>query len=232
MGDPLFERRALVRNVHIESKYLQRNIEASLLAQLRHKYEGVCVAEGYIQRQSIAVLDYSLGRTNYIKGGIDYTVKFQADVCMPHPGQVFRVPVALKSKIGIHAEATPIKALLPRDLHIGNTDFESVKEGEDIEFEVVGARFQQGDDSIVVLGKLRTVVSPARAQLEALDGGGREEEMPVVAAPLGNPDNGLKKVTVEVSVTKPTASAPKRVRLNPGAKTNGSGSEGAAQGNA
>ena len=232
MGDPLFERRAMVRNVHIESKYLQRNIEASLLAQLRHKYEGVCVAEGYIQRQSIAVLEYSLGRTNYIKGGIDYTVKFQADVCMPHPGQLFRVPVSLKSKIGIHAEATPIKALLPRDLHIGNTDFESVKEGEDIEFEVVGSRFQQGDDSIVVLGKLRTVVSPARRELEALDGGGREEDMPVVAAPLGNPDNGLKKVTVEVSVTKPGESAGKRVRLNPKAKTNGSGPEGAAQGSA
>ena len=230
MGDPLFERRALVRNVHIESKYLQRNIEASLLAQLRHRYEGVCVAEGYIQRQSIAVLDYSLGRTNYIKGGIDYTVKFQADVCMPHPGQVFRVPVSLKSKIGIHAEATPIKALLPRDLHIGNTDFEAVKEGESIEFEVVGSRFQQGDDSIVVLGKLRTVISPALAKLEALDGGGREDDMPVVAAPLGKSDDGLKKVTVEVSSTKPAASAGKRVRLNPSAKTNGPGTEGAAQG--
>ena len=123
MGDPLFERRALVRNVHIDARYLQRNIEASLLAQLRLKYEGICVAEGYIQQRSIVVLEHSLGRTNLIKGGLDYTVKFQTDVCMPHPGQVFRVPVTLKSKIGIHAEMTPIKALLPRDLHIGNTDF-------------------------------------------------------------------------------------------------------------
>jgi DNA-directed RNA polymerase subunit E'/Rpb7 len=228
MGDPLFERRALVRNVHIESKYLQRNIEASLLAQLRMKVEGVCVAEGYIQRRSLSILEYSLGRTNLIKGGIDYTVKFQADICMPHPGQVFRVPVTLKSKIGVHAEMTPIKALLPRDLHIGNADFETVKEGEDIEFEVVGARFQQGDDSIVVLGKLRNVVTPAKAAPEAaadVDGG-----MPMLAAPLpgANDGDGKKMVTVEMSAAKAPdqAARRRRVRLNPAAGTNAAGPEG------
>lgn len=159
--DPLFERRELVRNVHLDAKFLQRNIQASLLAQLRMKFEGVCVAEGYIQRQSITIVEHSMGRMNMIKGGLDYAVRFQGDICMPHPGQTFRAPVVLKSKIGVHAETTPIKVLLPRDLHIGNASFEDVEEGQDIEFEVVGSRFQQGDDSIVVLAKLRNVIMPA-----------------------------------------------------------------------
>jgi DNA-directed RNA polymerase subunit E'/Rpb7 len=120
--------------------------------------------------RSIAIVEHSLGRTNFIKGGLDYTVKFQADVCMPHPGQTFRVPVTLKSKIGIHAELTPLKVLLPRDLHIGNTDFEVVKEKEEIEFEVVGARFQQGDDSIVVLGQLKNVIQPAKERTQVRRG--------------------------------------------------------------
>ena len=222
MGDPLFERRALVRNIHIDAKFLQRNIQASLLAQLRMKFEGVCVAEGYVQRRSIVIVENSLGRTNLIKGGLDYTVKFQADMCMPHPGQVFRVPVTLKSKIGIHAEVTPIKVLLPRDLHIGNTDFEQVKEGEDIEFEVVGARFQQGDDSIVVLGKLRTIVAAAKEAPPA------DDEVaglgPQVAAPLPGSEDGpgaLRKVLVDVASAKPAGPARKRqVRLNPGAILN------------
>lgn len=217
MGDPLFERRALVRNIHIESRFLQRNIQASLLAQLRMKYEGVCVAEGYIQRRSITIMEHSLGRTNLIKGGLDYTVKFQADVCMPHPGQIFRVPVTLKSKIGIHAEMTPMKALLPRDIHIGNTDFEQIKEKEEIEFEVVGARFQQGDDSIVVLGKLRNVIEPAR---EGASNAAAEEPSPqMVAASTGKEDDGFRRVTVDVASAKPTSAAPRRrqVRLNPNA---------------
>lgn len=235
MGDPLFERRALVRNIHIESKFLQRNIQASLLAQLRMKYEGVCVAEGYVQRRSITIMEHSLGRTNLIKGGLDYTVKFQADMCMPHPGQVFRVPVTLKSKIGIHAEVTPLKVLLPRDLHIGNTDFEQVKDGEDIEFEVVGARFQQGDDSIVVLGKLRTIVAAAT------DGAPAEEQSvglgPQIAAPLPGEAEGpgaIRKVVVDVSTTSPSGSAPRKrqVRLNPGSLPNEPAAKGTVEGKA
>lgn len=213
MGDPLFERRVLVRNIHIDSRFLQRNIQASLLAQLRMKYEGVCVAEGYLQRRSITIVEHSLGRTNLIKGGLDYTVKFQADVCMPHPGQVFRVPVTLRSKIGIHAEMTPIKALLPRDIHIGVEEFEQIKEKEEIEFEVVGARFQQGDDSIVVLGKLRNVIEPAKPG--ASNAAAEEPAPQVIAASVGSEESGRKTVTVDVASTKPEGTARKRtVRLN------------------
>lgn len=213
----MFERRELVRNVHIDARFLQRNIQASLLAQLHMKYEGVCVAEGYIQRRSITIVEHSLGRINYIKGGVDYTVKFQADICMPHPGQVFRMPVVLKSKLGLHVEKTPIKALLPRDLHIGMLDFEDVTEKEEIEFEVVGARFQQGDESIVVLGKLRKVIQPAAPSQDVAD-----TSEPMMAAPVGKTgdDQVVKKVTVDVASTKATANNPARRRkaiLNPNA---------------
>jgi DNA-directed RNA polymerase subunit E'/Rpb7 len=221
MTDPLFERRTLVRNVHIDSKFLQRNIQASLVAQLRMKYEGICVAEGYIQARSITVVDHSLGRTNLIKGGLDYTVKFQADICMPHPGQVFRMPVTLKSKLGVHAEMTPIKALLPRDLHIGVSEFEEVSEKEEIEYEVVGARFQQGDNSIVVLGKLRRVIQPAVEEATGEAGQANDAE-PMMAAPTGKEDSAVRKVTVDVGAAKAQEAGlrKRRVRLNPEAKSN------------
>jgi DNA-directed RNA polymerase subunit E'/Rpb7 len=231
MGDPLFERRELVRNVHIDSRFLQRNIQASLLAQLRMKYEGICVAEGYVQRRSITVVEHSLGRINYIKGGLDYTVKFQADLCMPHPGQVFRMPVVLKSKLGLHVEMTPIKALLPRDLHIGMTDFEDVSEDEEIEFEVVGARFQQGDESIVVLGKLRKIIQPAAPNQEEI---AVDVNEPMMAAPIARTgeEQVVKKVTVDVGSTKAADQGPRkrRVRLNP--EANAKGDEAPAEGKA
>lgn len=224
MPDPLFERRELVRNVHIDSRFLQRNIQASLVAQLRMKYEGRCLSEGYVNEKSITVIEHSLGRVNYIKGGLEYTVKFQADLCMPHPGQVFRMPVVLKSKLGLHAESTPIKALLPRDLHIGLTDFEEVNEKEEIEYEVVGARFQQGDESIVVLGKLLKIVQPSQETVEAV-----VDDMPMLAAPVGKEDTAVKKVTVELSAAKgPEAPRKRKVRLNPEAKTNEAIPEGKA----
>ena len=162
--DPLFERRELSKKVHIYSKYLQKNMQASLLAQLKMNFEGVCSPEGFIQPNSIVIVDYSLGRTNYIKGGADYDVKFQADICMPHAGQKFKAPVVIRSKVGIHTETPPIKVLIPRDLHIGSEEFENVKVGEEIEFEVVGAQFKQKDKDIVVVAKLLSKVAPDVAQ--------------------------------------------------------------------
>jgi DNA-directed RNA polymerase subunit E'/Rpb7 len=231
MGDPLFERRTLVRNVHIDAKFLQRNIQSSLVAQLRMKYEGVCVAEGYIQRRSITVIEHSLGRTNLIKGGLDYTVKFQADVCMPHPKQVFRMPVTLKSKIGIHAELTPIKALLPRDLHIGLDDFDGLSEGQEIEFEVEGARFQQGDETIVVLGKLRSIIKTQGSETQTTEVG---DGLPLLAAPVsGEGESAVKKVTVDLASTKsPETARKRRVRLNPDAKLNEPKPQGTVEGKA
>ncbi len=227
--DPLFERRELTRNVHIDAKFLQRNIHASILAFLRMKYEGVCVAEGYINPRSITVVEHSLGRANLIKGGIDYVVRFQADVCMPHPGQVFRAPVALKSKIGLHAELPPIKALLPRDLHIGNGEFEDADEKQEIEFEVVGSRFQQGDESIIVLAKLRNVVRPQAD--EPVVGSNAAAREPVFAAPVGGSSegDGKKVVTVDLASTKtPDQTKRKRLRLGGEAKANESRPEGSA----
>lgn len=225
--DPLFERRELTRSVHLDARFLQRNIQSSILAQLRMKLEGTCVAEGYIQPQSITVVEHSLGRANLIRGGLDYMVKFQADICMPHAGQVFRAPVVLRSKIGVHAEVAPLKVLLPRDIHIGNEDFESIEEKQDVEFEVVGSRFQQGDDSIVVLAKLRSVIRPEKfVEPETVAAPASE---PMIAAPVGRDDSADAKrvVTVDIDQTKPTAARPKRVRLNTKKPTNEQGAEGA-----
>ena len=162
--DPLFERRELTRKVHIFSKYIQHNMLASLLAQLKSNFEGKCSSEGYVQPQSITILSYSMGRSNYVKGGVDYEVSFQADVCFPHPGQVFKAPVTLRSKIGIHADLQPLKILIPRDLHIGNDEFDSVELNQDIEFEVADATFKQQDKDIIVIGRLRTALKAAPLQ--------------------------------------------------------------------
>jgi DNA-directed RNA polymerase subunit E'/Rpb7 len=159
--DPLFERRELTRNVHIQSKFLQKNMLQPILTQLRMNLEGHCSSEGFIQSQSITILKYSIGRSNYTKGGIDYEVQFQADICFPHQGQVFKATTDIRSKIGIHALLPPLKVLIPRDLHIGSKDFETLELGKEIEFEVVNAVFKQMDKDIIIIGRLRSALAPA-----------------------------------------------------------------------
>jgi len=150
----LYERRELTKKVHIHAKYIQKNIQASLLAQLKTHYQGKCLGEGYIHKDSFTILNYSVGRANYLRGGADYDVKFQADICLPHPGQVFSGKVMLKSKIGLHVELLPLKVLIPRDLHLGNSLFETTEVDADVKFEVIGTQFKQGDEEIIVVAKL------------------------------------------------------------------------------
>ena len=64
--------------------------------------------------------------------------------------QKFKAQVSLKSKMGIHSETLPIKILIPRDLHIGNEDFENLKDKDEFEFEVIGSEFKQQDKTIYV----------------------------------------------------------------------------------
>ena len=226
--DALYERRELNRSVHIDARFLQRNIHASLVAQLRHKYEGICLPEGYVQPRSITITEHSFGRTNILKGGLDYSVRFQADLCLPHAGQKFRAPVTLKSKIGLHAETDPIKILLPRDLHIGNSDFDEVDVGQTIEFEVVGSRFQQGDETIVVLGKLLEVIRPAVQKEEA-----EPEAQQVIAAPVGTGDSEKRTVTVALEKTKTQGDARRKKMVRTVApSTNEPKPEGKSEGTA
>ena len=198
--DPLFERRDLVRKVHLNSKNVQKNIQGALLAQLKQHFEGRCSSEGFIQAGSLVILGNSLGRSNYRTGGIDYDVNFQADICLPHAGQTFKAMVSLRSKIGIHADCEPLKVLIPRDLHIGNAEFEGVELKQEIEFEVVGAEFKQEDRNIYVVGRLKSAVKPGPL-MPLISVEPREEEVKVEA----DTDGDEKRVVIT-----PTAEPKKR----------------------
>jgi DNA-directed RNA polymerase subunit E'/Rpb7 len=212
--DPLFERRTLTKSVHIHSKYIQKNIQASLLSQLRIAYEGKCISEGFIQPNSITIVNYTVGRANYIRGGIDYSVTFQADICMPHAGQRFKAPVKLRSKIGIHAKTPPIEVLIPRDLHLGNEEFETVKIDDEIEFEVVGAQYKQDDDTIIVVGRLLTKVPlPVEAPLNVAPEAAFLETTQSAEIPKST-EGEEKQVVIAASDEKPKK---RKLRKNGGA---------------
>jgi hypothetical protein len=80
---------------------------------------------------------------------------------------------SLKSKIGIHAETPPIKVLIPRDLHIGNEEFDSIAIGDRVKIEIKRSRFQVNDPHILSIGQFlgrvgsaATTVQPAAIFME------------------------------------------------------------------
>jgi hypothetical protein len=49
-----------------------------------------------------------------------------------------------------------IRVLLPRDTHLGNTEFDSIKEGTTIKVRIDRSRFQTNDPFIMAVGSLVT----------------------------------------------------------------------------
>jgi len=204
----MFERREMQRVISVPSRYLQRNIQTSLLSQIKAEVEGRCGTEGYIQPRSSVILEHSLGRLNILQPGVRYRVKFQADVCYPRKGQILTVPVVFRSKIGIHAESKPLRVLLPRDLHIGVPDFEETQPGDSLELEVLGAEFKQNDEEIFVLGKLvkripATTDEPPAPKLETI---------PERVLESTQESSGTKTVTVAPTATEPQPEPKQRRR--------------------
>lgn len=210
----MFERRELTRVLTVHSKHLQRNIQSSLLSQIKASVEGRCGTEGYVQPKSSVILEYSLGRMSILKPGVSYRVKFQADICLPHKGQRLEVPAAFRSKIGLHAETKPLKILLPRDLHIGNAEFEGVSDGDMLEVEVMGAEFKQNDEDMFVLGKLVRRIPAVSSAAPSETSAAAAIEVPVLP---GAGEVKSVSVTNEPSSSTSAAKAPvrRKKRLQP-----------------
>jgi len=93
---------------------------------------------------------------------------------------------------------------------MGNPEFEELKEGQEVEFEVLGNRFQQGDTSIAVLAKLKSLIKAA-----PLDGQKADAEEPMLAAPVTPLATGTQKVVTIVPTEPSVAPVARKRKLKP-----------------
>jgi len=135
-----------------------------LITKLREKHEGKCNANGYIRPGSIQLLARSMGiaENGRYTGNLLYDCKMKCEILYPTAGHEMEAHVIKVNKMGAYAVyEQAIRILLPRDLHIGDVDFDSIKEGETIHVTIERSRFQANDPFIMAVGKLvKRVPSP------------------------------------------------------------------------
>jgi len=153
----------------IESPEGMRDI---LITKLREKHEGRCNANGYIRPGSIQLIARSMGiaENGRFTGNLLYDCKIKCDILYPTTGHDMNVLVIKVNKMGAYAVyEQAIRILLPRDLHIGDVDFDSIKEGDMVNVTIERSRFQANDPFIMAVGKLVKLAVPApEANIPAL----------------------------------------------------------------
>ena len=90
-----------------------------------------------------------------------YYIKAQGKVLNPPDGFQIEGEVARKNKMGLYVIINnAIRIMIPRDLHIGNEDFDAIQIGDVVRVEIKKSRFQVNDTHILSIGEyLQTVHS-------------------------------------------------------------------------
>lgn len=132
-----------------------RSIDEVLLNKLKLKLENKCSRHGFVVKDTLKLLSRSLGKASSGRfvGDFIYYMQVQGTVINPPDGIIIRGEVARKNKMGIYVNyKDSIRIIVPRDLHIGNKQFDAVEVGQTINVEVKKSRFQVNDDSILSVG--------------------------------------------------------------------------------
>ena len=145
-----------------------KSIDDVLMKKLRSQIEGRCSKHGYLKPGSLEFLSSAQkgAEKGRFTGDFMYQIKAQGRVYNPPDGCVVEGEVIRKNKMGLYVIVEDaIKVMIPRDLHIGNEDFDTVELGETIRVEIKKSQFQMNETHILTVGQYlgRTAAAPRAA---------------------------------------------------------------------
>ena len=149
-----------------------------LLSKLKKQLEGKCSKHGYVIPDSLTLLSRSLGFAEKGRGTADflYYLKAQGKVYNPPDGLIVEGEVSLKNKMGCYAILhNAVRVMIPRDLHIGNEEFDTLEVGDRIQIEIKKSQFRVNALHILSIGMFLARVGAAPLGAKAVPG------LPVVA---------------------------------------------------
>jgi hypothetical protein len=132
-----------------------RTIESILLEKVQEKLEDKCTSNGFVLPRTLKLLSRSVGYFEPARFTADtiYYVKAEAQVLYPADGVRVEGEVIRKNKMGMYVvHKNAIRIQIPRDLHLGNEEYESTEVGEKVEVELKRSKFQVNDPFILATG--------------------------------------------------------------------------------
>jgi hypothetical protein len=148
------------KKVSITPKELNRvktePIDDILLQKAVQMIENKCSEQGFVLPGSVSLLSRSVGYFEAARftGDSNYYVKLQAKVLYPVDGVRLYGEVIRKNKMGLYVNYNnAIHIQIPRDLHIGDEEFDKVEIGQYVLVELKRSKFAINDAFILSSGK-------------------------------------------------------------------------------
>jgi DNA-directed RNA polymerase subunit E'/Rpb7 len=156
VSDDIYFKSVLSSNVVISPTMFLMGFDKAILKQLKKNIEGYCMMNGYIKPDSVKLLSRSKGYSipGNFNGNIEYSVKYEAELCNPIKDQIIKCVVLDINKMGILAKATPLEIIIIKELHKNKSEFSKIKIGDMIDVKVIEKKFMFRDRKIDVIGIL------------------------------------------------------------------------------
>jgi ribA/ribD-fused uncharacterized protein len=160
------------------------SIDEVIEKKIKESYEGKCSRSGYVLPNSVKLLSRSVGmiEKGRFTGDILFFAEATCKVYQPPEGVLLAGRVTHKNRMGIYVDYNDhaIRIMVPRDLHIGNEEFDKVEVGDLVKVEIKKSRYQVNDVSILSVGVFKgRAAKPGYYGFE-----GKEEEEAVAAVGL------------------------------------------------
>ena len=132
------------------------DLDGVLEKKIKEQYEGKCSRNGYVLPDTIHLVSRSIGMVEKGRytGDILFFAEASAKVLQPPDGIEIEGIVVRQNRMGMYIDyMKAIRVMVPRDLHIGELEFnEGVKIGDTVRVEIKKSRYQVNDTSILSVG--------------------------------------------------------------------------------
>jgi len=162
-----------------ESAQIKTNINDKILEKVKEKLEGKCSRNGYVIPGTLELLSRSMGQIEKgtFTGDWVFIVQAQGTVIYPPDGTVMEAKVSHKNKAGLYLiYKDAVRIFIPRDLYIGDEEYESVVLNDTIKVEIKKSRFQVNDKDILSVGLFRGKVVAGMISKESEESEEESEE--------------------------------------------------------
>lgn len=166
MSDSIFTTCILIERVHIQPRYLNRNLLKSITNALVNNVEGRCTRHGYVRTGSVFIVEVLDGCIQMEAGSVTvFDVRFKADVCNPLVHSVVVCHVENVNNYGALATNAIgdriLEIIIPSEPRFfeHKKPVSEVVPGDTLHVVIKGKRFQLHQASITCVGQIVDAVA-------------------------------------------------------------------------
>lgn len=150
----IFQEKVSLAPIDLRSEI--NSFDEIIIEKLQKRLEGKCSKHGYVIPKSLQLLSRSMGVAEKGRATADFLfyVKAQGKVYNPPDGLVVEGVIKLKNKMGCYVILEDaVRIMIPRDLHIGNEEFDELEVGDSIRIQIKKSQFRANATHVLSIGQ-------------------------------------------------------------------------------